>query len=64
VTLLFLLPSIVISNIVFFNLFGHSFYGLLFWADLLLLIRSYIQLLPAALRQIRVPLRRNVDIAQ
>jgi hypothetical protein len=51
------LPSVVLSNIVFFNLFGdftrYGFYGFLFWANLLLLIALYVQLLPPALRQIQ-----------
>jgi len=58
VTLLLLLTSIIVSNIVFFNLIGDKFrygyVGFIFWADLLLLIASYIELLPTALRQIRV----------
>lgn len=58
VTLFLLLASIVISNIVFFNLFGdrfhYGFYGFIFWADLLLLVASYVVLLPPALRQIWV----------
>jgi len=57
VTVLLLLPSIVISNIVFFDVFGHfSGYGycaFLFWADLLLLMTLYILLLPDAVRQLR-----------
>jgi hypothetical protein len=52
-----LLPSIVFSNIVFFNLFGdffrYGFYGFLFWADLLLLMALYVELLPSALRRFR-----------
>ena len=55
----FLLPSIVFCNIVFFNLFGDftrfGFYGFLFWANLLLLIATYVQLLPPALQRIRKP---------
>jgi hypothetical protein len=55
--LLLLLPSVVVSNIVFFNLFGdrwhYGFYGFLFFADLLLLIALYVVLLPAALRGLR-----------
>jgi hypothetical protein len=54
---LLLLSSIVISNIVFFNLIGdrlaYGSVGSIFWADLLLLIVSYMQLLPFALRQFR-----------
>ena len=61
---LFLVTSIVISNIVFFNLFGdryhYGFYGFIFWADLLLLMASYIELLPPALRQIRMTSGGNV----
>jgi hypothetical protein len=57
--LFLLLPSMVFSNIVFFNLFGdfsrYGFYGFLFWADLLLLIALYVELLPTALRRFRGP---------
>jgi hypothetical protein len=59
VTAILLLPSIAFSNIVFFNLFGdfirYGFYGFLFWANLLLLIASYVQLLPPALQRIQQP---------
>ena len=55
VTLFLLLVSIVLSNIVFFNIFGdfsgYGFYGFLFWADLLLLIALYVELLPFTLRR-------------
>ena len=58
-TLFLLLPSIVFSNIVFFNFFGsftnYGFLGFLFWANLLLLIALYVHLLPTALRQIQQP---------
>jgi heme exporter protein D len=54
VTFFLLLSSIVFSNIVFFNLFGdfirYGFYGFLFWANLLLLMASYLHLLPHAVR--------------
>jgi hypothetical protein len=54
-----LLVSIVFSNIVFFNLLGdfsgYDFYGFLFWANLLLLVVLYLELLPPALRRIRQP---------
>jgi hypothetical protein len=54
-----LLASIVLSNIVFYNLLGdftrYGFYSSLFWADLLLLIAMYVELLPPALRRLRVP---------
>ncbi|MFC2157659.1 glycosyltransferase family 87 protein [Acidobacteriota bacterium] len=57
VTFFLLLMSIVFSNIVFFNLLGnfnlYGFFGFLFWANLLLLIALYIQLLPPALRRIK-----------
>ncbi len=57
VAYLLLLASIVISNIVFFNLIGdriaYGSVGFIFWADLLLLVVSYMVLLPLALRQIR-----------
>ncbi len=57
VTFFLLLTSIVLSNIIFFNLLGdfsrYSFYALLFWADLLLLMALYLELLPPALLRIR-----------
>jgi hypothetical protein len=53
-----LLVSIVFPNIFFFNLFGsfsgYGFVSFIFWADLLLLTVLYTELLPHALRQIRV----------
>lgn len=59
VTFLLVLLSIIFSNIVFFNLFGdfprYGFYGFLFGANLLLLIASYVLLLPPALRQVQKP---------
>jgi hypothetical protein len=52
-----LLISIVISNIVFFNLYDdqldYGSYGFIFWADLLLLLATYLEFLPSVLRQIR-----------
>jgi hypothetical protein len=57
VTFFFLLLSIVFSNIVFFNLFGnftrYGFFGFLFWANLLLLMALYVQLLPPSLRRVQ-----------
>jgi hypothetical protein len=57
VALFLVLPSVVLSNIVFFNLFGdfsrYGFYGFLFWADILLLIALYVEILPATLRRSR-----------
>jgi hypothetical protein len=57
VTVFLLLSSIVLSNIVFFNLLGDffhfGFYGFLFWADLLLLMALYVEFLPPALRRFR-----------
>jgi hypothetical protein len=57
VTIFLLVPSIVFSNIVFFNLFSdfsrYGFFGFLFWANLLLLVVLYMQLLPPALRMVR-----------
>ena len=54
---LLLLVSVIISNITFFNLLGNRILfgsaGFIFWSDLLLLIASYMELLPSALRQIR-----------
>jgi hypothetical protein len=56
---LFILLSIAVSNVVFFILldspYRYSFYGYLFWANLLLLIASYMLLLPQALRHLREP---------
>ena len=53
-----LLTSIVISNIVFFNLvgdhFSYGFYGFIFWANLLLLVITYMELLLSALGQIHL----------
>ena len=61
---LLILASIIISNIVFFNLLGnrfdYGFYGFIFWADLLLLVASYVVLLQSAWRQFRVPPGSNV----
>jgi len=55
--LVLLVVSIFISNISFFNLIAdHTRYGYLgyiFWADLLLLLISYIDLLPPAWRKVR-----------
>jgi hypothetical protein len=52
-----LLPSIVFSNMVFFNFLGdftrYGFYAFLFWSNLLLLIALYVDLLPPALRRLR-----------
>jgi hypothetical protein len=60
VAFLLFLVSIVLSNIVFFNLFGsfvrYGFFSFLFWADLLLLIASYVVLLPPALTASRTAL--------
>jgi hypothetical protein len=66
VTCFLLLPSIVFSNIVFFNLFGnfmhYGYFGFLFWANLLLLIATYIQLLPTALSEIqKLPAANTVN---
>jgi hypothetical protein len=53
----FLLPSIVFSNIVFFNLFDdfsrYGFYGFIFWANLLLMMALYVEFLPSVLRRSR-----------
>jgi hypothetical protein len=55
IKLLLLLTSITLSNIVFFNLLGsfyrYGFFCFLFWANLLLLFMSYVELLPRALRR-------------
>jgi hypothetical protein len=65
VTWFLLLVSIVFSNIVFFNLLGdffsYGFYGFLFWADLLLLMALYLELLPPALRRVREPQADRAD---
>jgi hypothetical protein len=54
---LLLLVSIVISNIVFFNFVGdyisYGSIGFICWANLLLLVVSYMELLPSALQQFR-----------
>jgi hypothetical protein len=67
VMFILLLFSIVFSNIVFFNLLGdffrYGFYGFLFWADLLLLIALYMEFLPPALRCLRAPFGRGVEVA-
>jgi hypothetical protein len=66
VTFFLLLVSIVFSNIVFFNLFGfvrYGFFSFLFWAGLLLLIASYVVLLPPALDGLAYRPGRSVDIA-
>jgi hypothetical protein len=59
VTWSLLLASIVLSNIVFYGLFGdftrYGFSGLLFWVNLFLLIAIYVELLPPALRRLRAP---------
>ena len=61
---LLLLVSIVISNIVFFNLIGdriaYGSVGFIFWADMLLLVVSYMELLPSMLRQVRVTTRSKL----
>ena len=61
---LLLLISIVISNIVFFNLIGdnvaYGSAGFIFWANLLLLMVSYMELLPSTLRQMRASSNRLV----
>jgi hypothetical protein len=53
----FLLTSIVFSSIFFFNFIGDRFAygsaGFIFWANQLLLLVSYMELLPSVLRQIR-----------
>ena len=52
-----LLTSIVVSNIFFFNLLGdriiYGSAGLVFWADLLLLLVTYMELMPDALQKVR-----------
>jgi hypothetical protein len=68
VTWFLLLVSIVFPNIFFFSLFG-SFVGygsvsFLFWANLLLLIALYMELLPPALRQIGIPNQRPNNILE
>jgi hypothetical protein len=55
IKLLLLLTSMALSNIVFFNLLGsfyrYGFFCFLFWANLLLLFISYVELVPRALRR-------------
>ncbi|MBE7433208.1 MAG: DUF2029 domain-containing protein [Anaerolineales bacterium] len=59
-----LLASIIISNIVFFNLLGNrNLYGssgITFWSNALLLAASYVELLPIAFRQIRIATNSNI----
>jgi len=68
VTFFLLLVSIAFSNIVFFNLLGsfyrYGFFCFLFWANLFLLMASYVELLPPALRRLRAPPNRSSDIAR
>jgi hypothetical protein len=55
---LLLLVSVIISNTTFFELVGdrnlYGSAGFIFWANLLILAASYIELLPAALGQVRM----------
>ena len=52
-----LLTSIIVSNIILFNLisgrFGYEYYGFIFWANLLLLAASYVEILPPVCGKIR-----------
>ena len=68
VTFFLLLVSIAFSNIAFFNLLGsffrYGFFCFLFWANLFLLMASYVELLPPALRRLRAPLSRSADVAR
>jgi hypothetical protein len=61
---LLLLVSVIISNITFFNLLGNRTLfgsaGFIFWANLLLLAASYVELLPAVLQQVRRTRRCNL----
>ena len=63
VSSLLLLASIVISNIVFFNSIGdrvaYGTVGFIFWADLLLLVASYMEFTPSTLRQIHITSTSN-----
>jgi hypothetical protein len=56
--LLLALASMVLSNVILFNLIGdrtlYGTLGLVFWADLLALVATYLLLLPAARRALRV----------
>lgn len=56
-TLILVIASSILSNIIFFNIVGNShgygYYGAIFWTVLLLLLASYMQLLPCVLRQIQ-----------
>lgn len=66
VALLLLIVSIVVSNIVFFNIIGdriaYGSVGFIFWSDLLLLVVSYMELLPTSLRQIRMKFGRQHQV--
>jgi len=57
VVMLLLLTSIIVSNIILFNLisgrFGYEYYGFIFWANLLLLAASYVEILPPVCEKIR-----------
>jgi len=62
VTFFLLLVSIVFSHIVFFSLFGFVRYGsfsFLFWANLLILLALYLELLPPVLRDLGARDRRK-----
>jgi hypothetical protein len=61
-TLILLLASIILSNILFFNFLffsnitnyhGYGFCGTIFWTVLLLLVATYVEFLPAMMREIR-----------
>lgn len=62
---LLLLASIVISNIVFFNLIGdrnaYGSIGFIFWADMLLLFVSYKELLPLTMQRTFTKTNRLTD---
>jgi hypothetical protein len=57
ITLLLLLASIILSNILFFNntsnYHDYGFYGTIFWTVLLLLVAAYLEVLPDTMREIR-----------
>ena len=66
VAVFLLFPSIVLSNVVFFNAFGdfarYGALGFLFWANLLLLIALYLELLQPALGAPRRPRSYDAEI--
>ncbi len=64
---LMVLSAIVLSNIVLFNIIGnytaYGTFGLVFWADVLLLLAAYLLLLPRILRRGLSPQLEPTEIA-